>query len=165
MEENNNITVETAPEPREMRLGEEDKSLLISSAKWGQFVSIVMFICYGLAMAAVIFWMIATAVAGFSMYDMGMYGAAAGPVYAAIMWPVMIFILVMYFVQMLPAIYLYRFSRKTKEAIASNNETAMTEAFRNLHGSIKVTGIIIIASLSFYVLFIIFMVGWLTIAM
>ena len=162
--EEEKIIVETTPEPKDLRIGEEDKFLLASSAKWGKFVSIVMFVCLGLGMIAIIFWMIATSVAGFSMYDMGMYGAA-GPMYAAIMWPVMIFCLIIYIVQMLPAIYLYRFAVKAKEAIASGSEAAMTESFRNLRGSIKTTGIIIIATFAFSILFSIAMVWWLLAAM
>ncbi len=163
--EESNIVIETSLEPKTMRIGEEDKSLLASSAKWANFISIVMLICYGLALVCIILWMIAVAVAGFSMYDItGMYGAA-GAMYAVVMWPVMIFALVMYIVQMLPAIYLYRFAQKTREAVASNNEAAMTESFRNLRGSIKTTGIILIASIAFGILFSIAMVGWFAIAM
>lgn len=153
MEEN--VIVEGAPESGGMRIGEEDKSLLASTARWSQFISIVMFVSYGLALLFIIFWLIATAVAGFSMYDMGMAygGAAAAQIYAAVMWPVMVFSLVMLIVQMLPAIYLYRFARKAKEAVASNSEAAMTESFRNLRGSIKVTGILYIAGIAALIIF------------
>lgn len=153
MEEN--IIAEIAPERKEMRIGDEDKFLLVSSAKWSKFISIVMFVCLGLGMISVILWIIATAVAGFSPYDTGMHGAMAGPMYTmmyAIMWPLMIFALIVYIVQLLPAIYLYRFAEKAKEAVASGSETTMTESLRNLRGSIKTTGIILIATIGFSIL-------------
>lgn len=149
MEEN--VIVEIAPEPKEMRIGEEDKLLLTSSARWTQFISIVMFVCYGLGMIAIIFCLIAIAVAGYSMYDIT--GGGFEALYGFLMYPILIFALVMYIVQMIPAIYLYRFAQKAKDAVASNDEAAMTESLRNLRGYAKTTGIIIIASLAFSLIF------------
>ncbi len=163
------IVTDAAPQPekKEMTLSAEDKLLLVSTARWAKFISIVMFVCLGLALVFMLFAMIAIAVAGFSTYDLGMYGALMGPMYTAIMWPVMIYAVIMYLVQLLPAFYLYRFAAKAQQAIAAGNETAMTESFGNLRGSMKATGIIIIAYLAFLVLFTTAMViaGWFSMAM
>jgi hypothetical protein len=151
MEEN--ITVEGATREEVIKIGAEGKALLASGAKWAKFIAIVTIVCIGIGLIAIVGWILAIAVAGFSMYDMSPGMGAMSGIYGAMMMPIMIFCVVIYVAYLYAAIYLYRFAVKAEAAVLSNNESVMAESLFNLKRHFKISGIILITSLAFGVLF------------
>lgn len=159
MEENPTIDNFTAPaDKREMKLNEEDKFNLVSGAKWAEFLSIVMFVCIGLVVAVCVLVMLGALFAGVSANDFGSPYGSIGHLQTAMMAPIMFAYAVIYLIYLIPAVYLYRFARKTKSAVAAGNEVEMTEAFRNLRGSLKVSGIMVIVGIVLAFLMVIAMI-------
>lgn len=152
-----NLTIDKsvpAADKREMKLNEEDKFNLVSAAKWAEFICIVMFVCIGLVLAACVFFMLAMGFAGLSSNDLG-NSVHVGYLSPAVMWAMMVACIVIYLIYLIPILYLYRFARKTKSAIATGSESEMTESFRNLRSSLKFYGIVVIAGIAFTFLMII----------
>jgi uncharacterized membrane protein len=149
MEEN--IIVEVVAEPREMRVGTEEKLMLQTAANWAKFIAIAIFVCCGLGLLCIILATIASTVAGLSSYDMG-YGSMLG-MYDTMMWSIFILYFVLLVAQMIPPFYLLRFSQRTKDAIAANDQASMLESFINLRSYMKAAGIILIVNIALGVLF------------
>lgn len=146
-----NLTIDKsvpAADKREMKLNEEDKFNLVSAAKWAEFISITTFVLIGLVLAACVFFMLAMGFAGLSTNDIGSPLMPARYFTPGAMWPMIIFYIVIYLIYLIPTLYLYRFARKAKSAIAAGNEVEMTESFRNLRGSLKFYGIMVIIGIA-----------------
>ena len=124
-------------------------SYLASAAKWAKFIAIMGFIGCGLmaimGMTAGL-WMSALSSASDIYGGAGTY--AGGSVVLTITY------LIMAVVYFFLAWYLYRFGVKTQQALAQNGE--LTEAFANLKNLFQLYGIIIIISLAFVVLALVF---------
>lgn len=145
------IIVETGP--REMKIGAEEKILLLSAAKWAQFISIVQFVFLGFGVLCLIFACIVFGFAGSTLG--GMSAVFAAGLTGIILWPLMAFYLAIFVIGFILALYLYRFASNAKIAIASNNQPVMTESFRNLNLYMKLSGIMVIVSIVFCLIFMI----------
>ena len=116
---------------------------LNQTRKWTHFLSIVGFVmCAFIALIALFFGTISTLIPDFNEFDLGTIGTG--------------FITVIYLVVALICfflyLYLYRFSKRLKTALATNNSEVLEEAFHNLKAHYKLTGILTIVTLGFYVL-------------
>ena len=116
---------------------------LNQTRKWTHFLSIVGFVmCAFIALIALFFGTISTQIPDFKDFDLGTIGTG--------------FITVIYLVVALICfflyLYLYRFSKRLKTALATNNSEVLEEAFHNLKAHYKLTGILTIVTLGFYVL-------------
>ncbi len=138
MEESILIVTETASDAADVRNIE-------SAAKWGKFLAIIQFVMLSLGAACVLFMLLGMGVAGMALP--GMTQAIA----TTALW-MFIFALAIILVCFIPAFYLLRFAQKTKTAVDTNDQSAMTESLRHLRSYMKTTGIIYIASLAFGIL-------------
>ena len=116
---------------------------LNQTRKWTHFLSIVGFVmCAFIALIALFFGTISTQIPDFKDFALGTIGTG--------------FITVIYLVVALICfflyLYLYRFSKRLKTALATNNSEVLEEAFHNLKAHYKLTGILTIVTLGFYVL-------------
>lgn len=145
MEETTIDNFTPAPEPEhKMHLTDEAQYYIQIIAKWGNFLSIVGFICCGflLLLGSFIskFMSAASAMSG-NPYSSGM-GSVVTVMYALIA--------IVYF---FPTLYLFQFSSKAKKAILFANSAELAEAFGKLKSCFKFIGIVTIIMLSFYALF------------
>ena len=116
---------------------------LNQTRKWTHFLSIVGFVmCAFLAIGALLFGTIMSSKLDFADEFIGFISSG--------------FITVIYLVVALICfflyLYLYRFSKRLKTALATNNSEVLEEAFHNLKAHYKLTGILTIVTLGFYVL-------------
>ena len=116
---------------------------LNQTRKWTHFLSIVGFVmCAFLAIGALLFGTVMSSKLDFADEFIGTIGTG--------------FITVIYLVVALICfflyLYLYRFSKRLKTALATNNSEVLEEAFHNLKAHYKLTGILTIVTLGFYVL-------------
>lgn len=118
---------------------------LRESAKWTMFLSILGFIFIGLMLVG---GAIAT-VAFSAMPDESPYGYNP---FGAIKGFIGIIYLVMAALYFFPVLYLYKFSKATKEALSYNNSELLAEGLQNLKSHYKFVGIMTIVILSFYLL-------------
>ena len=123
----------------EVHLGLTDqaKRFLSEAGKWGRFISIVGFIAIGLMVV-------------FGIFAGTVFGKLAGnemPFPPALFSVIYIIIAALYF---FPVLYLFRFSTKIREALNSNNESVMQDAFENLKSHYKFIGILMIVMLVLY---------------
>ena len=126
------------------RLSSIDKVFLNSASKWAKFIAIVYFVMAGLLALgafALIFGM------GFLGGKSGMGGIGVG---------VGLFYLALDLLIIFPALYLYRYAKNTQIAIHSNDETALTESFRNLKSWFQFVGILFIIFIAFNLVFFVF---------
>ena len=116
---------------------------LNQTRKWTHFLSIVGFVmCAFLAIGALLFGTVMSSKLDFADEFIGFISSG--------------FITVIYLVVALICfflyLYLYRFSKRLKTALATNNSEVLEEAFHNLKAHYKLTGILTIVTLGFYVL-------------
>lgn len=116
---------------------------LNQTRKWTHFLSIVGFVmCALLAIGALLFGTVMSSKLDFADEFIGTIESG--------------FITVIYLVVALICfflyLYLYRFSKRLKTAIATNNSEVLEEAFHNLKAHYRLTGILTIVTLGFYVL-------------
>ncbi|MGV6860224.1 MAG: DUF5362 family protein [Putridiphycobacter sp.] len=129
----------------ELQLNSQMKNDLLTSAKWGKFLSIVGFIGLGLMLLGAI-----------SVFSVGSnVRSPFGPNPAIIGVTYLIFVILYFF----PIYYLFQFSAKIKEAVSGNNSLSLQEGFNFLAKQYKFVGILTIVVLSIYVLAIIFTIA------
>ena len=128
----------------ELGLSEEIKGYLSETAKWAYFLSIVGFVGLGLMVLFGLFFGTIMGAAMENLYDVG-YSAGLGMVYV-----------VLALIYFFPILYLYKFSKKMKTALSSNNNEALAASFLNLKSHYKFVGIFTIIILSLYLLIFIF---------
>lgn len=131
------------------------KTHLSEAAKWARFLAIMGFIFLGLMIIGGIFAavMMATTASQFdSEYGssgaglmMGSFGAGMAIIY--------IVLAVLYF---FPCLFLFRFASKTKQALASNDQTDLNSGIQNLKSMFRYMGILTIVILAFYAIAFIF---------
>jgi hypothetical protein len=119
---------------------EEIKGYLSETAKWGKFLAIMGYIGIGLMVLAAIFVM-GMGSASQLFQASGMDMSFIGIIY-----------LVLAAFYFFPVNYLYQFSVKTRQALASQDVQHVTAAFQNLKSLFKFMGIFTIVILSIYAL-------------
>jgi len=125
----------------DLLINDTSQANLISSAKWGKFLSIVGFVFCGLM---VIGGISAQAIMS-SMNTYYGYGAAFTR-YIGIFY--IVFAIILFF----PCLYLLKFSNKIQEAVRSSSQESLDTAFINLKSMFKFYGIFTIMILFFFAL-------------
>ena len=136
----------TQQELSELRITEEAKQYLKATSSWTTFYAIICFISVGfLAIFGVIMLL-----SGSFLSSMGTYSYASFSnmpfMFAGFLYIVLAVVLIF------PALYLYRFSKKTSEALALNDTETLTSAFENMKSYWKFIGIMTIISIAFALL-------------
>lgn len=113
------------------------KSDLFAAARWARLLAILSIVVLLMSVAAGLFQYYAL-----QQYDVtiGISGPGLG---VAIVIMYLLFVVVAFF----PIMYMLRFSGKLKWALNSNDQQALTDAFKNLKFYFRFLGIIIIISL------------------
>jgi len=127
-------------------LTSKSKTFLREISKWTFFFSIIGFI--GIAFLVIGAVLLGTVYA--PMLDM--IGQQQGV--ASISLGLMITYLVMALLYFMPVLYLFKFSRKMKLALANKNDDILADAFENLKSHYKFIGVLTIIMISLYVLII-----------
>jgi hypothetical protein len=123
------------------------RSYLLEAARWGKFLAIVGFILIGLMALGFVAIM-------FNAADIGnQFGALYGLGYGA---GILIFYGLMFALFFYLNWTLYKFSVKTKLALASLNQEQFNEGLRNLKNMFKIWGICMIVLLAIYGIIILF---------
>lgn len=133
-----------------LSINENSKTELAEAARWARFLAIIGFIMCGLIVLAGIF-----AGSFFSMFmSSGMQdfegmdgGVPAGM--GGIMAVVYIIVALIYF---FPCLFLYRFAKQMKTAIATNEQGALNSSFQNLKTLFRFMGILTIIMIVIYVI-------------
>lgn len=132
----------------ELRLNDRSKKFLTETSKWTFILAIIGFIGIGLMLFFAVFFLIAFSVINTSNNAYTAIGLH--PYVFAIIY------LISAIVSFFPVLYLYRFSRKMKAAIADKNTEDLTAAFSNLKSHYKFIGITTIIFILFYIVSILF---------
>lgn len=126
-----------------LQLTEMAISHLNQTRKWANFLAIIGFISCGLlVIGALIFGTIMSSYLDFGDEFTGMLSSGS----------LTIIYLILAGICFLIYLYLYRFAKKLKVAINSNNSAYLEESFKNLKLYYKINGIIIIVVFGIYVL-------------
>jgi len=122
----------------ELRLNDFTKKYLKEIAKWAFLLSIIGFVGIALMiLIGIVMW--------FVVKDTNAYAS---------IFPLEFFSLIYLFsgiVSFFPVLYLFRFSRKMKSALATKNIDDLTQAFANLKSHYKYIGILMIIVLALYI--------------
>ncbi|MHB0755315.1 DUF5362 family protein [Polaribacter sp. M15] len=106
------------------------------------FISILLFVVVAILMGTVYAPMLDMATQAQGISNMGTY------------------LMIVYFLAAIlyifPVLYLFKFSRKMKEALATKNDDTLAEAFKNLKSHFKFIGVTTIIVISLYVLVFVF---------
>ncbi len=130
----------------QLTLNTKSKAFLREIAKWTFFFSILGFIAIAFMIIAAI--LVGTVYA--PMLDMVAHqqGISSLGITLSITYFVMALLYVM------PVLYLFKFSRKMKTAIATKNEETLADALENLKSHYKFIGVLTIIMISLYILLI-----------
>jgi len=133
--------MDNTPGDRKMEIGSEILNKLNSTRKWTTFLSVLGFIFLGLViiggLAAGIFLTIFKTqenTLGFPESFLTIASLVVGLIY------------------FLPVLFLFRFSRNTRDAIHNLDNVKLTKGFRNLYLFFKIMGIILIMMMLIYVI-------------
>ena len=127
------------------------KSYLAETAKWGKFLAIVGFITVGLMVIAAIGMLIfGTALSSAPGMEATPFAAFGGGLFG-------LFYLLFAAFYFFPSLYLYRFSDRTKRALATNDTPVLTNALGNLKSLYKFIGITTAVFVGLYALGLVFM--------
>ncbi|WP_430409613.1 hypothetical protein [Kordia sp.] len=132
----------------ELRLNENSKKFLRETAKWAFILSILGFILTGLFLLIAIFFIVMYAALNSNTNPFGARGMSVE------------FVSIVYFVLAIlyffPVMYLYRFSRRMKAALAEKNTSDLTAAFKSLKSHYKFIGITVLSVIGLYALIFVF---------
>jgi hypothetical protein len=132
--------MENAPEIRKIEIEQDSLNYLNTTRKWTMFFAILGFIGIGIII-------IIGLVAGFFLSAFKTAEIPAGfPE-----WLIFVFVLIFAVIYFFPALYLFRFSKHTSNAVQSLDKEELKKAFRNLKSYYVYTGILIIIVLVLYV--------------
>lgn len=120
---------------------------LKETAKWAQFLSILGFIMVGFMILLALFM---GTILSFIPQTAGL------PIQGGLIGIIYIVLSAIYF---FPALYLYKFSSKIKEAIKLYDDTYLEKALQYLKSHYKFIGILMIIILSMYLLFFVVSIG------
>ena len=139
----------------DLLINDNSQANLISSAKWGKFLSIVGFAFCGLmVIGGIIALLLQDTSAQAIMPSMNTYYGYG----AAFIRYIGIFYIVFAIILFFPCLYLLKFSNKIQEAVRSSSQESLDTAFINLKAMFKFYGIFTIVILSVYALAIIFFI-------
>ena len=127
------------------------QNYLKEAAKWANFLAILGFVGIGLMVLLGVF-------VSFVFGAMDGFGGGSNPysglgISGGMLGLFYIVIALFYF---FPVLYMYKFSRKMKSALYSNDTGELTESFKNLKSLFKFMGILAIVIISLYVLIFLF---------
>ena len=128
----------------ELRLNESSKKFLRETARWAFILSILGFILIGLFVFVAVVFVVMFSAINTNTNSFGYPGMSGG--FVAIVYFVMAII---YF---FPVMYLYRFSRRMKSALAEKSTDDLTRAFSSLKSHYKFIGITILTFIGIYIL-------------
>lgn len=123
------------------------REFLDETAKWAHFLSILGFIMVGLIIIIAIF---ASTFLGVVMNEMQVESSGVSTLLITFIY------LTIAVINIFPILFLYRFAKNTKEALRSDNQPALSEAFKNLKSHYKFIGIVALFMLGLYGLLIFF---------
>lgn len=129
----------------ELQFTKQAQGFYREASKWATFLSIMGFIATALL---VIFGLMMFALGdalGAGMAGNPMAGYMTGGVLGA-------FYLIFAALNFFPALYMYKFASKTREALYNNDTNTLTASFENLKSYFKFTGIVVISVIGIYVL-------------
>lgn len=156
--------MENSLENRKIEIDQESLGYLDTTRKWTMFFAILGFV--GLGVMLVIGLLAGSLMSAFTSKMSGMSGmegmegietAKAVGGFTSVF--IFIFLLIFAVIYFFPLLYLFRFSKHTKNAIANLDSNEMRLGFKNLKSYWKYIGILIIILLSFYLLVLIFAGG------
>ena len=133
-------------EKNDFFLNEESLKHIKETAQWAKFLSIIGFVFIGLmiVLGVVMIFVIPS----LNQKISGLSGTS--PMVNSVYFSIFYFILAAaYF---FPVLYLFRFSNQSLKAIKNKKHKFLTSAFKQLKNHFKFVGILIIVSLSLYVL-------------
>ena len=123
------------------------KAHLAEASRWARFLAIVGMIFLALMVIAGLF--VATTISS----TMSQFDSPGYPAPASVFGPsIAIFYIIFAVIGFFPLLFLLRFANKTRTALAGNDQEALNTAFQNLKAYLRYVGIIIIISLAFMVL-------------
>ncbi|WP_046757637.1 DUF5362 family protein [Kordia jejudonensis] len=132
----------------ELRLNEQSKKFLRETARWAFILSIIGFIVIGLFVFVAVFFGVMFSAFNSNANPFQQQGLSGG------------FIGIVYFVLAIlyffPVMYLYRFSRRMKAALAEKSTDGLTRAFSSLKSHYKFLGIVILSIVGIYALVFVF---------
>ncbi len=133
-----------------LSLNKQTKAFLLETAKWSKFLAIIGFIMVGFmvimglsfgSIMGVIASMDSSTSMAMEMIPMGLFG---------------VFYVILALIYFFPIWYLFKFATKMKNALLTDDESELTEAFSNLKSHYKFVGILTIIMLSLYALMFLF---------
>jgi hypothetical protein len=149
--------MENIQENRKIEIGQESLGYLDTTRKWTLFFAILGFIFLGVMLIVGLFF--GSLISSFTSKMSGMSGMegmegmqtarAVGGFAGIMMFIVMLIIAVIYF---FPLLYLLRFSKHTKNAVANLDANEMHLGFKNLKSFWRYIGIMTIVFLVIYIL-------------
>jgi uncharacterized membrane protein len=131
--------METPSEERKIEIGTETLNHLNSTWKWTMFLSILGFIFLGLIIIAGV--VTSTFLTAFKTQEANL------GIPESLMIIILIVVAAIYF---FPVLFLFRFSRNTRDAIQNLDKRKLEKAFRNLRTYFTYIGIMVIVVLSIY---------------
>jgi heme/copper-type cytochrome/quinol oxidase subunit 2 len=150
--------MENSLENKRVELGQEALGYLDTTRKWTMFFAILGFVFMGLMLVASLAFgsLIGGLTSGLSNME-GMEGVegmdaakAVGGIAGTVMFVVMLIFAVIYF---FPLLYLFRYSRHSKKAVAEQDANELTLALKNMKMYWKYIGILVIIMLAVYLIF------------
>lgn len=132
----------------ELQITEAARQHLKTAAGWGLFISITGFVLLGFGLLSSLLM-----IAGGSAVEQAAMGAMPFSM-ATAGFSYLLFIVFW----MIPLVFLFRFSSKTRNAVADLNSEELTAAFANLKNNFMFTGIVIILSIVGFITMLIMMI-------
>jgi len=137
----------------ELQFTRQAQGFYREASKWATFLSIMGFIATALLVLVGLMMFALGDAFGDSMAGNPMAGFMTGGILG-------VFYLVFAALNFFPALYMYKFASKTREALYNNDTNTLTASFENLKSYFKFTGIVVISVIGIYVLiFILAIVG------
>ncbi|WP_421764554.1 DUF5362 family protein [Ekhidna sp.] len=127
-------------EESDLKLTGSDKTNFLETAKWGKFLSIVGFIMSGFIVLG----------------GLTFAGGAFSDLYPGLGGGIGVFYVLFALIYVFPSLYLYRFSTQIKSGIHNDDQQLCSEAYNNLRRLFLFMGVLMIVTLSLYVLIILF---------
>ena len=142
-------------ELEQLALNNRSKNYLKEISKWTFFLSIVGFIGVGFMIIL-------------GLFSNVLYGEAFNAIYKDELplnfgWVMTIFYLVFAFIYFMPILYLFKFSRRLKQALSIKNDDKLADALEMLKSHYKFIGVLLIIILSLYAM--LFVVGLMGVAL
>lgn len=124
--------------PKAFAINQESREYLRETAKWAKFIAIIQFVVIGLVLVIII---LVALFMGTALLSKG-FGGSVLPVAAGI--GAVIYYVAILAIWFIPYYFLNRFSTKMKVALATDNETELSESLRNLKSFSKFNGIMLL---------------------